>query len=181
MNKKWIIVICCVVLAAVGAGVAVAIVNNSASEEEEIEAWETEQEAKDEEVDETEETAAEEEKVAEIEAQGQKQKVAQYDGGDPNESADLTGVVTYVGVNGGNLMIRTSIDQFLNEGQCELNIYQGGSVVYSEVANIIGNVSTATCEGFDIATQKLPNGKLSIKINLSSGGKTGIIEGEANI
>ena len=40
-----------------------------------------------------------------------KDKYDEYAGEDPNEREDLTGVVTYAGVNGNNLMIRVNIDQ----------------------------------------------------------------------
>lgn len=110
-----------------------------------------------------------------------KQKVEQYDGEDPNQANELTGVVTYAGVNGGNLMIRVNIDQYLENGKCELTLRQGGATIYNSIASIIGSASTATCEGFDVPINKLGGGKFEININLKADERTGLIRGEVNI
>lgn len=104
----------------------------------------------------------------------------QYEGNNPNEAEELSGVITYAEINGVNLIIRTSIDQYLTEGICELTLMRGGNIIYSDTANIVGDVSTATCQGFDVATAELGEGNLEIIINLSANGKRGTIRGEAN-
>ena len=109
----------------------------------------------------------------------EKEPVVQYEGADPNEAEDLTGVITYAAVSGDNLMIRVNIDQYLDSGSCELSLVQGG-VKYSDIANI-SSVTTATCEGFNVPVSELGSGNYQIIIKLSSGGKTGTIKGEANI
>lgn len=110
-----------------------------------------------------------------------KPKVVQYEGGDPNIAEELSGVVTYAGVNSGVLMVRTNIDQYLTEGICELTLTRGGTIIYSDTTNIVGDVSTATCEGFDIPVSGLGEGNLEINIKLTSGGKTGTLRGEVSI
>ncbi len=109
----------------------------------------------------------------------EKEPVVQYDGEDPNELDELTGVITYADVVGEKLMIRVNIDQFLEGGSCELSLIQGG-VKYSASANI-NSVTTATCEGFDVLVNELGKGNYQIMIKLNAGGKTGTINGEVSI
>ena len=115
------------------------------------------------------------------EEQAEKQKVKQYEGGDPNQAEELSGVVTYAGVNGGNLTIRVSIDQYLTEGTCELTLTRGGATIYNSIASIIGDVSAATCEGFDVPVAELGGGEIGININLKAGERRGTIRGEVGI
>lgn len=129
--------------------------------------------------------AVEEVKIDEIsegvdETNGGK-KVTQYEGADPNKSEELTGVITYAGAVGENLMIRTNIDQYLGEGTCELAILQNGNIIYSATVEIAAEASTSSCQGFDVPLAGLGNGNYQINIKLSSGGKVGTINGEANL
>ena len=109
------------------------------------------------------------------------QQVTQYEGEDPNMAEELSGVVTYAESDGVNLVIRTSIDQYLTEGVCELTLMQGGDMIYSDVTNIVGDVSTARCEGFDVPVVELGEGNIEINIKLSAGERSGSIRGEASI
>lgn len=78
-------------------------------------------------------------------------------------------------------MIRVNINQLLGGGTCKINLIANGDTVYTDIASIIGSASTSTCEGFNIPTSKLSQGKHQIIIDLSSSGKTGQIVGEVNI
>ncbi len=117
----------------------------------------------------------------------EKEKVVQYEGEDPNTEAELSGVVTYVGVSGEKLMIRISIDQYLTGGQCELNLIKDGAVIYDDTVNIASSASTSTCEGFDVLTSGLGAngatgaGKIEIKIKINADGRSGVIGGEVEI
>ena len=115
------------------------------------------------------------------EAEVEKKKVTQYEGEDPNKSEELTGVVTYTGVTDGVLMVRMSIDQYLTEGTCELILTRNGAIIYSDKADIVGDVSTAMCKGFDVPVADLGGGSVEVTINLSAGGRVGTIRGEADI
>ncbi len=108
-------------------------------------------------------------------------KVTQYEGEDPNKAGELTGTITYAGVAEGNLMIRTNIDQFLGEGDCELVIQRGGVTVYSATSGIAAGASTSACEGFDVPVATVGSGAAQIVINLSSGDKTGILTTEVEL
>ena len=109
-------------------------------------------------------------------------RVVQYEGDDPNVVADLSDVITHAEVNGNNLVIRVSIDQYLDDGTCKLTLSRAGSVLYNNEVNIINDVSTSSCEGFDVPVSQLGNGAIEITIDLSTtDGKSGIIYGEASI
>ncbi|MBR3172519.1 hypothetical protein IKF21_01195 [Candidatus Saccharibacteria bacterium] len=112
---------------------------------------------------------------------GKQQTPIQHEGGDPNTAEELSGIITYTGINEGILTIRTSIDQYLIDGTCDLTLMQGGTIIYSDTTNIVGDVSTATCQGFDIGAAGLGGGNIEIIINLNADGKRGTIRGEANI
>lgn len=111
----------------------------------------------------------------------EKPKVEQYEGDDPNGAEVLSGAVTYARVNGDRLIIRINIDQYLDGGRCDLSVRKDGVVLYSEVANVVGGVSTATCEGFDVPVGSLENGTVSIVVDVQSGDRVGTINGEANL
>ncbi|MBO7657030.1 hypothetical protein J6S55_00035, partial [Candidatus Saccharibacteria bacterium] len=114
-------------------------------------------------------------------AGSKKEEVKQYDGDSPNMADSLTGVISYAGVSGGDLIIRVNIDQYLTTGNCGLTLKRDGNIIYSVTTNIEGSVSTSTCNGFKISSGELSSGKLEIEIALESGDKRGKILGEATI
>jgi len=111
----------------------------------------------------------------------EKKKVEQYEGENPNTQNDLSGVVTHAEVSNSNLVIRANIDQYLEEGKCELILKRNDVTIYSSIADIINSASTATCEGFDVPAEGLGGGKVDIIINLSAGERSGSIRGEVNL
>ena len=111
----------------------------------------------------------------------EKEKVVQYDGDDPNGAEELSGTVTYAGVSGDILVIRVNIDQYLEGGECVLNLVRNGDSVFSGSTRIVGGPSTSTCEGFDIPVSGLGGGEVQIVITMNSGGKSGTIRGEASL
>ncbi len=121
-----------------------------------------------------------EEKKEEGEVIG-KDPIIQYEGENPNNTNSLTGVITYAGVSDQTLIIRLNIDQYLNSGSCKLSLSKNGAEYYSGSANIFADVSTSTCQGFNISTNNLPSGNYLITIELNSDNKTGIIAGSVNL
>ncbi len=105
----------------------------------------------------------------------------QYDGGSPNESEYLTGAVNYVKTNGGKLLIRVSIDQYLESGTCELALTRDGGVIYQELVDIIGDATTSTCKGFDVPVASLTSGEAQFIVYFASGDRTGEVKGEVSI
>lgn len=110
-----------------------------------------------------------------------KKPIQKYEGEDPNENEKLTGVITYAGATSNNVIVRVNIDQYINGGSCILKMIKNDSVEYEETSNLIADVSTSTCEGFNIPRAKIANGNYIIRIELVSGDKTGSISGELNI
>lgn len=108
-------------------------------------------------------------------------EIVQYDGENPNKAESISGVVTYAGVSGERLMIRVNIDQFLDDGECILNLVRNGSTIYSDTARVVGNVATATCEGFDVPVDGIGGGATDIMITINSGEKTGAITGKVEL
>lgn len=116
----------------------------------------------------------ESEAPAEVE---EKEKVQQYDGDNPNESEEITGVITFADVVDGVLMIRLNIDQYLAGGNCTLMLERSGNNIYSGTVEVDSSAATSTCKGFDVAVGNLGHGETNIIIKVSSGGKSGIING----
>lgn len=108
-------------------------------------------------------------------------KVVQYEGEDPNKAEELSGAITYAGVNGENLMVRANVDQYLTQGECELTLLRGGDTIYSSIADIISSVATSTCDGFDVPVAELGGGDIEIIINLSADERVGTLRGKASI
>lgn len=176
-KKKWLWWGAGLVIVAIIAIIGVIIWQNNQPKESVQENNEPEKVEQKEKVEDTKQSESEnkDEEVA------KQQKVVQYEGEDPNKAENLSGVVTYAGVNGSNLIIRTSIDQYLTEGVCELTLVQGGAIIYSGTTNIVGDVSTARCEGFDIPVAGLGGGNTEIIIKLKAGEREGSIRGGVNI
>ena len=163
-NKKWLFWVIIMLLFVVAAVVCYFVWDGYFKKKEEVKPVE-------------EQSLVEDKKESEEEeARG----AVENEGEDPNEREDLTGVVTYAGVNGNNLIIRVNIDQYLNSGSCELNLVQD-SVAYSDTANIVSSAATATCEGFNVPINGLEKGNYEIVIKVSSGDKAGTINGEVDI
>ena len=176
-NRKWIIgglILALLVITGVGAAV---IWNNEHQSAEQAD------EAKKADAEETKNTEKRDEETEEeySERVAEQKKVKQYEGEDPNKAEELTGAITYAGVSNGTLMIAMNIDQFLGEGKCALSLVRNGNEIYSANADIVAEVSTSTCDSFNVPVGSLGGGATDIIIKLSSGGKTGTIRGEVNI
>lgn len=131
-------------------------------------------------VEETEEKTEKMETPAE-EVANQKEDVKQYDGESPNTTETLTGVISYAGVSGSDLIIRVNIDQYLASGSCKLALLKDGTIIYNSTAEIESSVSTSTCDGFKISTAELKSGELTIEITLEADNKSGKITGVVTI
>ena len=107
------------------------------------------------------------------------QSPVKLDGEDPNTSNELTGVINYAESDGETVMIRATINQYLESGACVLDLTSTDDS-FNLTDQITPSASTSTCS-FDIATSLLNSGKYNIKITLSSEGKKGIIEGEVDV
>ncbi|MBQ3474283.1 hypothetical protein IJH24_02550 [Candidatus Saccharibacteria bacterium] len=127
------------------------------------------------------ETKEDEDEEPEEQEVVEKEEVVQYDGEDPNNSEEITGVITYAGVSGDSLMIRVNIDQYLSNGQCSLKINEYGTEIYNDSALLVNSASTMTCEGFDVPIPAIGGGDFEIIINVDADGKSGTITGEVSV
>ena len=176
-SKKWLFwVLIVILLVAVGAGTY--LVWNLYSKNQET----TEKmEAAEEKTETNEEEGENSEVIDEAEGAVPEKKVRLYEGEDPNKTAELTGVITGTNIVNENLMIWTNIDQFLSSGRCELVVSQDGRKVYGKTTNIVADVATSYCEDLSVPVAEIGSGTYQILVNLSSGEKTGVINGEATI
>lgn len=106
----------------------------------------------------------------------------QYEGANPNNSSNLTGIINYKSVVNNTLQIRTTINQYLDEGSCILTLNGPNGQTYTNSVNIIANPSSSTCYGFDIpldliqADQDKRRGEWTINIHMTSGTRTGDLQ-----
>lgn len=116
-----------------------------------------------------------------IEPPKEEEKVPQYEGENPNSSNDITGTVSHASVSNNKLILRITIDQYLNSGTCALKMTHQDGTSYQSTVNVAESASTSTCEGFDISTSALKSGKWSVVITVNSNGKSGKITTEVQI
>lgn len=110
----------------------------------------------------------------------EKEAQPQYEGEDINSSDSLSGVITYSAVVGQNLVIRTSINQSLSIGTCQLTLSSSSKNI-TKSSNIVPNPSSSTCEGFDIPVSEIGSGSWNISIAISSGSQSGKLSGNVQI
>ena len=89
--------------------------------------------------------------------------------------------MSYADVINDELVIRISIDQFLQSGNCNLTVSRNGVTYYTQTVGILESVTTSTCDGFKIPVNELSKGELQVEVNLESDGKSGKIEGRIRI
>lgn len=115
-----------------------------------------------------------------IDHESEKDITPGYEGESPDLSENLTGSINYTGVSGDKLIVRTTINQSLSSGLCEISLVNGSATI-TRTSNIIPNPSSSSCEGFDIPTSELGSGNWEIMIKITSGDKSGVLKGTAKI
>lgn len=103
-----------------------------------------------------------------------------YEGEIINSSNGLSGVINYKAVSEGNLIIRTTINQSISSGTCQLTLSSNGRTV-TKSTNISQNPSSSTCQGFDIPVSELSQGTWQIDIEITSGDKNTTLKGTVEI
>lgn len=105
-------------------------------------------------------------------------KTPQYEGQDPNDLEELTGVIIYkdIDVETQTLHSAVTIDQYLqDEGQCVYSILQNDVILRTTSAVIAPDVTTSVCGPIALSIDGLPPGIYQITVNLSGEGKQGSI------
>ena len=106
----------------------------------------------------------------------EKERPPQYEGPSSTISETLTGSINYSAVAGNTLIIRTTINQMVSSGFCEITLSNGSKRV-TKSSGLVQNPSSSTCQGFDIPTSELGAGNWNISIKVSGDGKTGTLNG----
>lgn len=109
-------------------------------------------------------------------------KPTPYEGGDPNQSGEITGSIPYQHVTENTLTISAMIDQYLtSDGVCELTLTGSHGYTYTASAIATADVTTSVCEPFQIDLTDFPSDTYQIKIQVTGDGKTGTISGEVQL
>lgn len=103
-----------------------------------------------------------------------------YEGEDANTSQTLTGAINYTAVANNNLVIRTTINQMLDSGTCQLTLTNGTKTV-TKTSEIAQNPSSSTCKGFDVPTSELGSGNWNIRIEVNSPNRNGTLTGNTSV
>ena len=103
---------------------------------------------------------------------------AQYEGSNPNDLDNLTGIITFAGIAEGKFTISVAIDQFIT-GNCKIVANSpSGSAVDADVDIVAGPSSSFCSYSGPIPAE---HGKYNITITLTGANKTGTITGEVEI
>ena len=129
-------------------------------------------------------TEAEEPKTEETEEEKAKkeneQTPAQYE--KVEETTDknvISATVTHSSVDNGKFVLRLTINELMS-GSCHL-LMTSGNRKYTNDAEIVSDPTSSTCAGFDVETSKLASGTWNYTVTISSGKRTGKVEGKVNI
>lgn len=111
------------------------------------------------------------------------EKTPQYEGEDPNDLEELTGIITYKGVENGNLTIMATINQYLSQsGTCIITLTGRNSRdTYTASVAAHADITASYCENFEIPTANLLSDTYDIEIKLNGDGKTGTIRDEVKL
>ncbi len=114
--------------------------------------------------------------------ESEKDLPSEYEGPNPNLGDELTGWVSYKSVSVDKLILRVTIEQTLGSGSCELTMTNTQTKkIYTETSKVIANPSSASCEGFDIAMDKLGRGSWEVQIKVSGSGRTGLLTDKVEV
>lgn len=110
-------------------------------------------------------------------------KVQQYEGEDPNDLEELTGVITYKGVENGVLTVMTMLNQYLHQtGVCAITLTgQNLHNSYTASVDAHGDATASYCENFEIPVSALASDTYNIEIKLTGDDKTGTINDEVKL
>lgn len=107
-------------------------------------------------------------------------KVPQYEGENPNDLEELTGVIISKYIENGVLTVMATINQYLHQtGTCVITLTgQNYHNSYTASSDAHADITTSYCENFEIPVSELTPDTYSIEIKLTGDGKTGTIRGE---
>lgn len=106
------------------------------------------------------------------------EKTPQFEGEDPNELSDLTGVIIYKDIDPETQTLHSavSINQYLQaDGQCVFNLKRDGATVRTASAVATADVTTSVCGPFTVSVADLSSGNYEIEVIVTGNDKRGII------
>lgn len=110
-------------------------------------------------------------------------KVQQYEGEDPNDLDELTGVVISKYIENGVLTVMATINQYLHQtGTCTITLTgQNSHDSYIASSDAHADITTSYCENFEIPVSTLTSDTYDIEIKLTGDGKIGTIRDEVKL
>ena len=103
---------------------------------------------------------------------------AQYEGENPNNYDNLTGIITFAGISEGQFVISVALDQYTT-GNCKFEATSpSGSVISADVNIAVGPSSSFCSYSGPVPSE---HGKYNITVTPSNANKTGLITGEVEL
>lgn len=110
-------------------------------------------------------------------------KAPQYEGEDPNQLAELTGVITYADIDTTTQILHSAvmINQYLSDGQCVFNLKRGDAILRTASSVITAEASTSVCGPFSLSVEDISPGTYQLEVIMTGDGKRGTITEDLQI
>ena len=110
-----------------------------------------------------------------------------YEGGTIQDSETLTGDISGINLVNGNLSIRVTVNQYINDpdGRCDLVLTDPSGNTHTFWSDLIANPQTSTCYGWDITADDLGgnivNGHWKASVTVTGDNRTGTFTKEVDL
>ena len=110
-----------------------------------------------------------------------------YEGGTIQDSETLTGDISGINLVNGNLSIRVTVNQYINDpdGRCDLILTDPSGNTHTFWSDLIANPQTSTCYGWDITADDLggniSNGHWKASVTVTGDNRTGTFTKEVDL
>ena len=110
-----------------------------------------------------------------------------YEGGTIQDSETLTGDISGINLVNGNLSIRVTVNQYINDpdGRCDLTLTDPSGNTHTFWSDLIANPQTSTCYGWDITADDLggniSNGHWKASVTVTGDNRTGTFTKEVDL
>ena len=110
-----------------------------------------------------------------------------YEGGTIQDSETLTGDISGINLVNGNLSIRVTVNQYINDpdGRCDLVLTDPSGNTHTFWSDLIANPQTSTCYGWDITADDLggniATGHWKASVTVTGDNRTGVFTKEVDL
>ena len=110
-----------------------------------------------------------------------------YEGGAIQDSETLTGDISGINLVNGNLSIRVTVNQYINDpdGRCDLVLTDPSGNTHTFWSDLIANPQTSTCYGWDITADDLggniATGHWKASVTVTGDNRTGVFTKEVDL